>query len=32
MAKFCTSCGKQLEDHVTFCTECGMKLETAKSK
>ncbi|MBQ4343186.1 MAG: zinc-ribbon domain-containing protein [Erysipelotrichaceae bacterium] len=30
MAKFCTSCGKPLEDHVTFCTECGTKLEIEK--
>lgn len=23
MAKFCTSCGKEIDDGVAFCTECG---------
>lgn len=25
MAKFCTSCGKEIADGVAFCTECGTK-------
>ena len=26
MAKFCTSCGAQLDDNATFCTSCGAQL------
>ena len=27
MARFCTNCGKELEDGMMFCTECGTKAE-----
>ena len=30
MAKYCTSCGSQIEDNVVFCTECGAKMEENK--
>ena len=31
MAKFCTSCGAQLDDNATFCTSCGAQLGSAPS-
>lgn len=31
MAKFCTSCGAQLDDNATFCTSCGAQLGAAPS-
>ncbi len=27
MARFCTNCGKELEEGMAFCTECGTKVE-----
>lgn len=32
MAKYCTKCGKEFNDHAPFCTECGRKFETAAEK
>lgn len=29
MAKFCNSCGAQLDDNTTFCNNCGTKVESA---
>ena len=29
MAKFCNSCGAQLDDNTTFCNNCGTKVEAA---
>lgn len=29
MAKFCNSCGTQLDDNTTFCNNCGTKVEAA---
>ena len=29
MAKFCTSCGAQLDDNATFCTSCGAQVGNA---
>lgn len=30
--KFCTNCGKQLEDYAAFCSECGLKQEAQEPK
>ena len=27
--KFCTNCGKQLDDEIRFCTDCGTPLDAA---
>ena len=32
MARFCTGCGKEIEDGVMFCTECGTRLEGNEPK
>lgn len=29
--KFCTNCGKQLEDYAVFCSECGLKQEAKQA-
>lgn len=32
MAKFCTGCGKQLNDDAKFCTSCGTKVAAPKQQ
>ncbi len=31
MARFCTNCGKEIEDGISFCTECGTKASPGKT-
>ncbi len=32
MMKYCSNCGKELEEGVSFCSECGAKVETAQEE